>query len=86
MVKRFDAKEGLAESGGCLLLPGGSAGPDRVIAPVMAGNTLFGAVLAESADGSRFDDIDTQLIVGYSRLAGLGLSIGRSPFDEATPS
>ena len=81
-----DAISELAESGGCLLLPGGSAGPDRVIAPVMAGNTLFGAVLAESADGSRFDDIDTQLIVGYSRLAGLGLSIGRSPFDEATPS
>ena len=74
----------LAEGGRCLLLSGAAGEPDRIICPIVSGNSLFGVMLAESSDGRSFDAIDTDLVAGYSRLVGLGLGVGRVPFVEAT--
>ena len=76
----------LASTGRCLLLTGDPGRPERIIAPVVVRNTLFGAILAESVPEKPFDDIDIDLVAGYARLVGLGLGAGRLPFEEESPS
>jgi hypothetical protein len=74
----------LAQEGSTTLWHRAEDKPELIIAPIMAGNALFGVIIAESGKGKTFDNIDTDLVAGYAKLVGLGLSMGRMPFEELT--
>jgi hypothetical protein len=73
----------LAQESRTILWHRGEGRPELIIAPIMAEDSLFGVIIAESGEGKTFDNIDTDLVAGYAKLAGLGLSLGRMPFKES---